>query len=247
MELVSGPSGRVAQRVVGIGFLVRGRVLSGLDHRFAVCFQSAECLLTHGCPGEEVVSEALAIVGFGREDSVGVQPGDPVRVLRVARPWDPASAAKYVVADAGVVARPPAGTFLPGPVGVLRALPLEKGRSFVGHEAHPCGVVEEDIKVRARFTWRLYRLIREVHGAVHVRECSRLLSPARCRQHHVGVLGSLGEKQVLNNEEHTVLVEDPADPFQLRHRHRRVRCRHPQEFDAALFDVAEDLHRMGRR
>ncbi len=198
-------------------------------------------------PRLQVVAEVLADLGDRREAQVLVEPLGPVGRGLVARPLDPAAATQLLVAEPGVVARPPARALLPRLEALLRRRPLHQRLAVLVPQVEPTGVVEEDLHVRPRLAGRLDRLLGEVDGAVGVRERARLLAPERRRQHHVGEPRRLGQERVGDDEEEPLAGEDRADPVELRERDGRVRAAHPEEVDRALLGVAEDLHRVRRR
>ena len=121
------------------------------------------------------------------------------------------------------------------------------GRAVVVGEAHRVGVHQEDVEVAPGLTRRLDGLLGQVDRAVDVGEAAGLLAPSRGRQDDVGELGGLGEEQVLHDHEALVAAQDPTDARGLRHRHRGVGGRDPQEPDRPGLGVGEDLHRMGGR
>jgi hypothetical protein len=93
----------------------------------------------------------------------------------------------------------------------------------------------------------LDRLLRQVHGAVGVRERAGLLAPDRRGQHHVGERSRLRQERVLHDEEEALLREQRTHAPELGQRHGRVRGSDPEEADRALLDVAQHLHHVRGR
>src|SRR6185312_11711607 len=110
----------------------------------------------------------------GVEVPVDVESLGTSRCIGGARPLDAAAAAEEVVGDAGVVARPAGGTGLPGLERGFGVVPLDQRRAVAVAEVHAPGVLEEDVEVAARFAWRRDGYLREVHGAVGIREGAQL-------------------------------------------------------------------------
>src|SRR4051794_30988549 len=149
---------------------MRGPVVGRFDDRTTVGVEGAVLLLLERRTRLQVAAVRLALIGRRPEGPTGIQPLGPVRRVLGAGPLDAASAPKLVVREAAVVTRPSATALAPGVEGLLRRGPRDEGCAVLVLQVHPTGEVDEDLEIGARLAGRLDRLLREVHGAVHVGE-----------------------------------------------------------------------------
>src|SRR4051794_18975043 len=113
--------------------------------------------------------------------------------------------------------------------GPFCVFPLDQMLAGFVAEAHAAGEVKEDIEVSSRLTGRLDSLEGDMHGAVSVGKCTRLLAPHGRRQHYVRQLGGLRQEGVLYNDEQTRLPQRSPDFVQLRKRDSWIGANDPEE------------------
>src|SRR5436853_1079194 len=113
------------------------------------------------------MAEGLAGVGIGWECQVLVMPAFTLRVRIVARPGDAACFRELLVGQSGVVAGASCRTVFPGFEGLLWRAPFDQRFTRLVAEIHAGGEIEKNVEVGFGFARRIYRLVRDVHGAVN--------------------------------------------------------------------------------
>src|SRR5215217_4785240 len=247
VEVVDSAPGGVGEGVFLPRLLVRRLILSGEQERPPGGRESPVLHLCALRACQEVATVGLAVDSLCVEVAVGVEALYAVGMLVVTGPLDAAPVPELVVGEASVVAGATSRAFLPGLEGGLGFVPLyERLPVFVSEIHAPC-VVQEDVEVALGFAGRLDGLLREVHRAICVRESAGLLAPGSRREDHVGVLGGLGEEDVLHYDEEVLVLEDRAYAGKLGQGDSGVGGADPEEGDRALLCVAPDLHGVGGR
>src|SRR5690606_39595692 len=166
VEVVDGPAGDELEGMLLGSVLVRRDVLGRLDDGLALGVEGAVLVAVHASPGHQVPSVALAQVGVGPGDAVGVQARGAVRGVVGAGPLDAAAVAEFLVAEPGVVAGASGAAPLPGGEGGLGVVPADQGGAVLVAEVHAGREVEQDVEVGPRLAGRFDRLVGQVHGAV---------------------------------------------------------------------------------
>ena len=107
-------------------------------------------------------------------------------------------------------------------------------------EAEPAGDLLDDPQILARVSRRLQGDAGELHLTVGVGKRAFLLREGRCWQHHIGVVGSLGQEQILD---HQMLepAQRRAGVVDIGVRHRRVLAHDVHAADLARMDGIHDL------
>ncbi len=247
VEVIDRPAGSELERVFLCRFLVGRKVVGGLEHGFAVGVEGPVLDDAVRRTRHQVLAVGLAHLRPGPADAVGVKAFRPIGGLVVARPLNATRQAQPGVRQTGVVAGPARAAPFPRLESGLGVVPGDQGPAVLVAEVHPGGVVQEDLQVRLCLARRFDGFVGQVHGPVCVGQCAGLLTPRRSRQDHVGQLGGLGQKKVLDHDEQAVLGENRTDTGQLRQGDSRVGTADPQHADRALLGVAEDLHGVGGR
>ena len=184
---------------------VRRCVLGGLEDGPARGVHGQVLVLGALGPREQVVPVGFAVVGVGGEPPVRIDMRHAFGMLVVARPLDTTAAAEFGVTQPRVVARTPVRTSFPSLENLFGVTPVDKRLPVLVPEVHAASVIEKDVQVGLRLAGRLYGFVRKMDGAVHAGKRSRLLAPDGGGQDHVGVLGGLGHKSILHDDEQLFL------------------------------------------
>src|SRR5215208_4108444 len=146
-------------RALLVRLLVWRQVLRRLQDALAIGVERLVLRRIERRAREQVTAVGLASLRVGPEVGVGVEPLGAVGPVVGGRPLDVVLLAEALVGDRAVVAQATARALLPRVERLLRRAPLDEWRAVLVLEAHPLGVVAEDVHVGSRLAWRLDRLL----------------------------------------------------------------------------------------
>ena len=215
VEVVDGPTSHQTHRVRLVRSLGRRHPVSSLEPGPAI--ESGRSVLGGGNSrtGHKIMPVRLALVVVGHEVVIEIETLRAIRRLCGARPLDARTAAKPVIAQAGVVAGPATGAFAPGIERLLRGIPGRQRPATAIGETHPPGVVQPNLKITPCLSGRSNCTLGQMDRTVGVGIRTSFLAPERRRQSDIGVRGRFGQVAVADDQEQGVLAENPADPGKL--------------------------------